>query len=138
MSACAVVAKSSAAWNSRCDSALSRSSDGVAWSAPVAAGEETRFAFDKEWLTCDNGAASPLRGSCYLVWSDELHKGLAAAVSHDGGLTWSAPVAVAPGEAIGAQPLVPSAAFSQRQAYTSLRPAKRARYRPTLACKLDP
>jgi hypothetical protein len=44
---------------------------------------------------------------------------------------------VVPGRRFGAQPLVPSAVFSQRQAYTSLRPAKRVRYRPTLACKLD-
>jgi hypothetical protein len=85
---------------------VSRSVDGAAWEAPVTAGQAELFAFDKEWLACDNGAGSPQQGSCYLVWSDVLHGGLASQTSRDGGLTWSAPVAAVSGDAVGVQPVV--------------------------------
>lgn len=89
--------------------AVSRSPDGDTWEAPVTADSGSGpFAYDKEWLACDNGAASPFRGNCYLAWSDAARGVLTSQVSRDGGLTWSAPVTAAPKgpEASGAQPAV--------------------------------
>jgi hypothetical protein len=85
---------------------VSRSTDGLAWSAPVVAVDaENPIAYDKEWLVCDNWPSSPRRGSCYLQWTDVKSGGLASQTSHDGGLTWSPPVA-ATSFGFGAQPLV--------------------------------
>jgi len=85
---------------------VSRSTDGFAWSAPVTVADSPDpLAFDKEWATCDNWPSSPRRGSCYLQWTDVANGGIASAVSRDGGLTWSAPVAAAPA-GFGAQPVV--------------------------------
>jgi hypothetical protein len=72
----------------------SRSPDGITWSAPVVtAANEGRFAHDKNWLVCDNGAASPFAGRCYTLWSDaDRRSALGVSVSTDGGLTWSPPV----------------------------------------------
>ena len=52
------------------------------------------LAYDKNWLTCDNGAASPFRGRCYLAYTlvGEREDDLALQHSDDGGRTWSAPV----------------------------------------------
>jgi hypothetical protein len=88
---------------------VSRSPDGFTWSAPVTAVEATSqdLALDKEWLTCDAGAASPYRGRCYLVYTDALRRdALGAVSSSDGGLTWTAPVHVAVTGAVGALPVV--------------------------------
>jgi BNR/Asp-box repeat len=80
------------------DSALlvSRSSDGLHWSAPVTAARKPNapdsILFDKEWIACDNGAASPFRGHCYLSYSDIEGLRLATQTSTDGGQTWSAAV----------------------------------------------
>ena len=41
---------------------VSRSTDGLTWSAPVTAIEAsatTGIAFDKNWIACDNGAVQP-------------------------------------------------------------------------------
>lgn len=86
--------------------AVHRSSDGLAWASPITAvgypredsGEGT--ALDKEWITCDNGAASPFLGRCYLAYTDIAHEiapgriGVFVGVqsTSDGGLTWSTPV----------------------------------------------
>ena len=88
--------------------AVSRSPDGVHWEAPVTAASGTGNAYDKEWLACDSGSASPFRGSCYLVYTDEVLGRLAAIATHDGGLTWSAPATVtAPSlQGFAAQPVV--------------------------------
>jgi hypothetical protein len=73
---------------------IHRSRDGLAWNGPtdvtVATGGD--LAYDKNWLTCDNGAASPFRGRCYLAYT-LLGRGDSLAVqrSDDGGGTWSAP-----------------------------------------------
>jgi hypothetical protein len=48
--------------------------------------------FDKEWIVCDNGAASPFRGHCYLSYSDIENVRLSTQHSTDGGATWSRPV----------------------------------------------
>jgi hypothetical protein len=80
------------------DSALvvSRSSDGLHWSAPVTVARKPNapdsILFDKEWIACDNGPASLFRGHCYLSYSDIAGLRLATQTSTDGGQTWSAPV----------------------------------------------
>jgi hypothetical protein len=48
---------------------------------------------DKEWIACDNGAASPHRGSCYATYSDFRSLQLEFQASRDGGLTWEPQVA---------------------------------------------
>jgi len=80
------------------DSALlvSRSSDGLHWSAPVTAARKPNsrqgIMFDKEWIVCDNAAASPFHGHCYLSYSDVERLRLATQTSTDGGRRWSAAV----------------------------------------------
>jgi len=73
---------------------VNRSTDTVTWSNPVVISAASQP--DKDWLACDNWAASPNRGSCYSVWSNAGQSyRLSASVSRDGGLTWSTPVATA-------------------------------------------
>ncbi len=75
---------------------IQRSLDGLAWSPPVdaALAPVAALAYDKQWLTCDNGAASPYRGRCYLGYTDlrGSEEIFALQRSDDAGLTWSAPV----------------------------------------------
>jgi hypothetical protein len=76
---------------------VSRSADGVRWSAPSTVTEapfEPNLLLDKEWIVCDNGPLSPHRGSCYATYSDFRTLELSFQTSHDGGLTWEAPVGV--------------------------------------------
>jgi hypothetical protein len=83
---------------------VSRSQDGLHWSQPLTVNPGP--ALDKEWLGCDGGAASPFRGRCYVVYSDD---GSAAAddvqSTDDGGATWSSPVKVMD-NFVGTQPLI--------------------------------
>jgi hypothetical protein len=76
--------------------AISRSRDGLHWSAPVIATQKPNgpngILLDKEWIVCDNGTGSPFRGRCYLSYSDIENLRLSTQHSRDGGLTWSAPV----------------------------------------------
>ena len=75
---------------------VSRSPDGLTWSAPVTVVEapwQPNLLLDKEWIVCDNGAASPHRGSCYVTYSDFRTFRLEFQASRDGGLTWSGQVA---------------------------------------------
>ncbi|HEV3478663.1 MAG TPA: sialidase family protein [Gaiellaceae bacterium] len=75
---------------------VSRSPDGLRWSAPVTvieAPSRPNLSLDKEWIVCDNGAASPHRGSCYVTYSDFRTLRLEFQASRDGGLTWSGQVA---------------------------------------------
>lgn len=82
---------------------VSRSTDGASWSGPVdAAGGEV---LDKEWIACDNGAASPFRGRCYLEYTDDVRNTVTSQFSTDGGLTWSTPVR-AGSVLVGTQPVV--------------------------------
>ena len=76
---------------------VSRSHDARAWDLPVtaAATRANELAYDKEWIVCDNGGASPFRGRCYLSYTDLAHKRLATQWSDDGGVTWSPPVGAA-------------------------------------------
>jgi len=89
---------------------ISRSTDGIAWGDPIIAAEGLSaqgITFDKNWIACDNGASSPFRGRCYLVYTDTLvNDRLAVVTSDDGGLTWSAPVGVPVTAAVGAFPLI--------------------------------
>jgi BNR repeat-like domain len=82
---------------------VARSSDGVNWSAPVdAVGGPV---LDKEWIVCDNGAASPFKGRCYLEYTDDQKNITVSQFSADGGLTWSPPVR-ASSMLVGTQPVV--------------------------------
>ena len=80
-----------------------RSADGEHWAAPVvAAGGPT---LDKDWITCDNGTASPFHGRCYLEYTDDDKNTTVSQFSTDGGLTWSTPVR-AGAVLVGTQPVV--------------------------------
>ena len=72
---------------------VSSSADGFHWSAPIAAVQKPngpeRIVLDKEWIACDNGAASPFRGRCYVSYSDIDRLQLVTQASADGGQTWS-------------------------------------------------
>jgi len=72
---------------------IHRSGNGLSWSGPIDAAvvESDNLGYDKNWLTCDNGASSPFRGRCYLAYT-LLGRADALAVqrSDDGGRTWSA------------------------------------------------
>jgi hypothetical protein len=89
--------------------AVHRSSNGLSWEGPTTAvaypreNNDEGTAVDKEWLACDNGAASPFRGRCYLAYTDLAHEiipgqfgvNIGVQSSSDGGLTWSVPVLLA-------------------------------------------
>jgi hemolysin type calcium-binding protein len=91
---------------------ISRSTDGLRWSAPVATASAPpgQLSYDKEWIACDNWPSSPFRGSCYLSYTDLTLKPrrLATQVSRDGGLSWSAPAPTTPRDdrVVGAFPVV--------------------------------
>jgi hypothetical protein len=76
---------------------IHRSTDGVRWTGPIdaALAQQADLAYDKNWLVCDNGAASPFRGRCYLAYTlvgGRAGDDLALQRSDDGGRTWSAAV----------------------------------------------
>ena len=79
---------------------IHRSRDGLVWTGPIDAARAPAFnaAYDKNWLACDNGAASPLRGRCYLAYTlvgdQEGEDDVAVQYSNDGGVTWSAAATV--------------------------------------------
>ena len=85
---------------------VSRSPDGIAWTAPVTV--SLGSSYDKDWIVCDNGVASPFRGRCYVSWDDSgLGDQILNSTSLDGGQTWGAPVAPAgAASGLGTQPLV--------------------------------
>ena len=65
--------------------------DGLRWGTPVRVGSGD-VNDDKEWIACDNSAASPHYGSCYVTWDDAGRNGVdEVSTSSDGGLTWNAP-----------------------------------------------
>lgn len=90
---------------------ISRSTDGLSWSAPVSAARlpTATLAYDKEWISCDNSSTSRFQGSCYLAYTDIATPRIAVQVSKDGGVTWGAPVTVTSAfgaDAEGALPVV--------------------------------
>ncbi|MEU7873049.1 sialidase family protein [Dactylosporangium sp. NPDC049140] len=84
----------------------SRSTDGgLTWSSPVTTATGS---LDKNWIVCDNTAASPFYGNCYTEY-DITSSGdsIRMKTSTDGGATWGA--ALAPGgthTGLGGQPVV--------------------------------
>jgi hypothetical protein len=75
---------------------VSRSREGLEWTAPiVAAGPEAGDA-DKEWLACDRSRTSRFRGRCYLSYLNLTTERIETRFTTDGGRTWSAPAATAP------------------------------------------
>ncbi|MGZ8782623.1 MAG: sialidase family protein [Gaiellaceae bacterium] len=78
-----------------------RSPDGLTWTGPIEAAiaETEQLAYDKNWITCDNGVASPFRGRCYLAYTliGNRIDDLAVQYSDDGGRTWSAAVTLRTG-----------------------------------------
>jgi hypothetical protein len=75
---------------------IHRSRDGLVWTGPIDAARAPAFdiAYDKNWLACDNTAASPFYGRCYLAYTlvgeQQGDDSLAVQHSIDGGVTWSA------------------------------------------------
>ncbi|MEX1357648.1 MAG: sialidase family protein, partial [Gaiellaceae bacterium] len=89
---------------------ISRSTDGLRWSAPVVAARFSSgsLAFDKNWAACDSWPQSPYFGRCYLAYTVHITRTprMDVQFSDDGGLTWSEPVvAVRAAEAVGVLPL---------------------------------
>jgi hypothetical protein len=88
--------------------AVSRSADGVHWRKPVIAFGNDKKDYDKDWITCDDHAASPHYGNCYIE-ADVVSAGLIVimSTSHDGGATWSTPRSPSgQPRGLGGQPLV--------------------------------
>ncbi len=91
---------------------VNRSADGVDWTgsaAPYTATVSTTGPnfYDKDWVVCDNTAASPYYGHCYIEWDDASQNDkVLMSVSTDGGKTWGAP-AVPSGapSGLGGQPV---------------------------------
>ena len=77
---------------------VSRSPNGLTWSAPVVAGRGQE-AFDKPWIACDNWGTSRFRGRCYLSYLDVRNGLIMTARSTNGGRSWSAAVGHASADA---------------------------------------
>jgi hypothetical protein len=86
--------------------AVSRSSDGLVFDNPIIVSATPDS--DKNWITCDNTAASPYFGHCYVEWDDPGNQDLIwMSSSTDGGLTWAPARNTADLAAgIGGQPVV--------------------------------
>ena len=70
---------------------VTRSRDGLQWSAPVAVANDAAEGYDKDWIGCDNSPSSPYRGRCYLAYVDTTSWLLEVRRSDDGGRSWSQP-----------------------------------------------
>lgn len=86
--------------------AVSRSSDGLSWGNPILVTNNINS--DKNWIVCDNTAASPYYGHCYVEWDSPADGDLVfMSTSTDGGQTWGPAKTTADSlQAIGGQPLV--------------------------------
>ncbi len=84
----------------------SRSTDGgLTWGNPVLT-ENSSLSPDKNWIVCDDTAASPFYGNCYTEWDDNgAGNKLYMSTSTDGGLTWGPALSNNAG-VIGGQPVV--------------------------------
>ncbi|HYT79466.1 MAG TPA: sialidase family protein [Actinomycetota bacterium] len=65
---------------------VSRSPDGLNWSAPVVLASGSQ---DHEWIACDNGSGNQHFGRCYVSWADIAGGVLATSSSDDGGQIWT-------------------------------------------------
>lgn len=84
----------------------SSSNDGITWNNPVTVDNKSSFA-DKDWIACDNNAASPFFGHCYIEWDDAgLGDQEKMSTSTDGGQTWSKGINVSNAFGLGGQPVV--------------------------------
>ena len=85
---------------------VNRSPDGINWSGPIAV--STIGDPDKNWIACDNTAASPFFGHCYVEWDDvSTQDRIQMSTSTDGGLNWGAAQTTAnSATGLGGQPLV--------------------------------
>ncbi|MGB2874907.1 MAG: sialidase family protein [Gaiellaceae bacterium] len=84
----------------------SRSVDGGhTWGAPIAV---TTSGADKNWVVCDDNAASPFFGNCYTEWDQPANGGLIRmSTSTNGGLTWGPALTSADSaRGLGGQPVV--------------------------------
>jgi hypothetical protein len=86
--------------------AVSRSTDGVHWSNPIAVTGSSSA--DKNWIVCDNTAISPYYGHCYSEWDDTSRGDLIRmSTSTDGGQTWGPALVTAGNDfGIGGVPVV--------------------------------
>jgi hypothetical protein len=82
---------------------VSRSNDGEHWAAPIDVADGPIL--DKDWVVCDNNAASPFHGRCYAEYTDDEKNITVSQSSDDGGVTWSTPVR-AGSVLVGTQPVV--------------------------------
>jgi hypothetical protein len=87
---------------------VSRSADALHWQDPIIAIGNDGREYDKEWIVCDNSAASPFYGTCYIeVDQPSIQALVVMSRSTDGGATWSKPVPAAGSpQGIGGQPVV--------------------------------
>jgi hypothetical protein len=70
---------------------VSSSTDGITWNNPVTVSlVESGGYYDKPWIGCDNNAASPFFGNCYIDW-DDFSQGdlIQMSTSTNGGRSWS-------------------------------------------------
>lgn len=90
--------------------AINRSPDGATWGSALVAAEESTtqgITFDKNWVACDNGQASPFYGRCYLAYTHSSDDDMLEVISSDdGGVRWSAPVDVGARPAVGVFPVI--------------------------------
>ncbi len=86
----------------------SRSTDGgLTWNAPVAVSSTDVDSYDKNWIVCDNNAASRFYGNCYVTWDDtSFGNQILMSTSSDGGLTWSPGFGPRQAFGLGGQPVV--------------------------------
>jgi BNR repeat-like domain len=94
---------------------VSRSPNGLRWSAPViVAAADNGADLDKNWTVCDNTRSSPFFGHCYTEFDDFGHANrIKMSTSTDGGRSWGTPLEPALGDlglfgqlGIGGQPVV--------------------------------
>ena len=89
-----------------CSVLVSSSNDGITWNNPVTVDNKSSFA-DKDWIVCDNNAASPFFGHCYVEWDDAgIGDQEKMSTSTDGGQTWSTGVNIRNAFGLGGQPVV--------------------------------
>jgi hypothetical protein len=87
------------------DVLTSRSTNGgLTWSNPIVTATGS---LDKNWIACDNSAASPFFGNCYTEYDIISGNSLRMRTSTNGGLTWGAALAPSSGATgLGGQPVV--------------------------------